>query len=92
MEADTTPGSWSGTSALVPRVEGRGRPAPALEATDGIEHRIVIVRAEMFAPQPQPEVSCEAARLVPGSGRIAWFAKILFLVQDRDGELRVVRP
>src|SRR5207247_2452506 len=88
---DATGGPRPTTSALVPCVEDRRGPAPALEALDRIEQP-VIVRAEMFTPQPQPEVSREPPSPVAGAGGITGLPEIFLFVEDGDGQLRIVRP
>ena len=82
----------STTSTLMPRVEGRRGPAPAVEALDRVEQPAVIVRAEMFTPQPQPKVPREQPSAVARAGWITGLPEILLFVQDCDRQLRIVRP
>src|SRR5438105_2543032 len=82
----------STTSTLMPRVEGRRGPAPAVEALDRVEQPVVIVRAEMFTPQPQPKVPREPSSAVARAGWITGLPEILLFVQDCDRQLRIVRP
>ena len=92
MEPDAARWPRSLAAGLVPCIESRSRPPPPLEAADRVDEVTVIVRAEVFPPQPQPQVPREPSRSIAGAGGVAGLPEILLFVQDRDGELRIVRP
>ena len=87
MEPHSAGWPWSPAAGLVPCIEGRSRPPPPFEATDRVDEVTVIVRAQVFPPQAQPQVTRKPSRSIAGAAGIAGLPEIFLFVQDRDGKL-----
>src|SRR5205823_6732953 len=86
------PGRTGATPAgIVPGVQCLRGLDPQLEAADRVVESIV-GHAEMLGPQAEAKLPSESARTISSPGRIRRFAFVRLLVQDRDRQLRIVRP
>jgi len=89
--------SWrSGVASTVrvPGVEGGGRSSEFDESADGVDEVVVVVgRAlEVFAPEAQSCLSGEPPGAIAESGRVAGCAFVDLGVENRAGDLGVMRP
>src|SRR6187200_2760063 len=92
MLADAAGWSRSAPALGVPRIERPRGLSPSIERLERIQQSFVLLRAEMLAGELQAKRSSEPTRALSPAAGVQRFAVIAILIEDRDRELRIVRP